>query len=256
MSKQARTRSRELRQAREQARRRKKRLRLIAGAGGFVIVGLVIAIVVVVVSAATRGGSPRAGGASPGATVAAPAHATKDGAITVGQPGAPVTLTVYLDYMCPYCGRFERANGGEIIRLVQSGKVKVELHPLSFLDRQSGDAKYSTRAANAMATVADRAPDAVLAFNKALYEQQPAEGSTGLTDDQIASVATGAGVAQEVVNGFAGRTFEGWVAASTDAAFKSGITGTPTVKINGTAYTGDLYTVGPLTRAIEAAGAK
>ncbi|WP_414635582.1 hypothetical protein [Actinophytocola sp.] len=43
------------------------------------------------------------------------------------------------------------------------------------------------------------------------------------------------------------------MAESTDKAFKSGVEGTPTIKINGTVFTGDAYTTGPLTRAIEAA---
>ena len=47
--------------------------------------------------------------------------------------------------------------------------------------------------------------------------------------------------------------FDGWVAASTQAAFSGGITGTPTVTVNGAVFTGDLYTAGPLTRAIDAA---
>jgi protein-disulfide isomerase len=229
-------------------------MRLAAGIGGVVIVGLVVAIVMVVLNAATRSGSPRAAVSSTALVV--PANATAAGAIPVGQASSPVTVEIYLDYMCPYCGRFERANGGEISRLVQSGKARVALHPLAFLDKMSAGARYSTRAANAVATVADRAPASVLAFHTALYDQQPAEGSGGLSDDQIASLATGAGVPQEVADAFARGTFEAWVTRSTEAAFASGITGTPTVKINGTVFTGDLYTVGPLTRAIEAAGSR
>jgi protein-disulfide isomerase len=183
-----------------------------------------------------------------------PAGATANGAIRVGQAAAPVTVDIYLDYMCPFCGKFERANGDEISRLVQSGKAKVDIHPLAFLDDKSGGTRYSTRAANAVATVADRAPASVLAFNAALYGRQPAEGGSGLSDDEIAQIAAGAGVPLEVANAFPNRTFEGWVTTSTTAAFDSGITGTPTVKINGTAFPGDLYTVGPLTKAIEAAG--
>jgi len=190
------------------------------------------------------------GRASTGTTASG---ATAAGAIQVGDPAAPVKLEVYLDYMCPFCGRFDRANADQLNRLVADGTVRLEIYPLSFLDKTSNGTRYSTRAANAAATVADRAPDKLLAFTQALFAQQPHEGSDGLTNDQIANLAHGAGVPQDVINTFVDRTFEPWIAKLTDTAFASGITGTPTLKINGTVFKGDLYTVGPLTDAITAA---
>lgn len=265
MGKQARSTTREARQTQLQAQaaaRRKSRIQVMTGVGAAIIAALVITIVAVVATSGGKGSrTPQSAGAGAGSGTAAaavsPSNASTNGAILVGRPDAPVKLEVYLDYMCPYCGHFERANGDEISRLTAAGKVRLELHPLAFLDQQSGNSRYSTRAADALATVADKAPASVLAFNQALYAQQPAEGSAGLSDDQIATLATKAGVAPDVVKTFTNRTFEGWVAAATQAALTSGgITGTPTVKINGTVFKGDLYTVGPLTRAIEAAGGK
>jgi protein-disulfide isomerase len=104
-----------------------------------------------------------------------------------------------------------------------------------------------------MATVADRAPDKVWAFNDVLYASQPQEGTRGLNDQQIADLATQAGVGQDAVDAFDDRVFEPWVAKVTQAAFDSGVEGTPTVKINGTVFEGDVYRAGPLTQAIEAA---
>jgi protein-disulfide isomerase len=251
MSKQARTEPRRARAAEQAAAERQRRLnRRLASVGGIVIVGLLVAIVAVVVRSVGNAGSSAA---TPTASVVAPANATTSGAIRIGQAAAPVRVEIYLDYMCPYCGEFERANSAEIRRLVQAGTARLELHPLSFLDQQSGGTRFSTRAANAMATVADRSPDFVLAFNEALFTEQPEEGSNGLSDEQIAALAGKAGVPQDVIGAFTSRTFEPWVAASTNAAFRAGITGTPTVKINGAVYKGDLYTVGPLSQAIEKA---
>jgi protein-disulfide isomerase len=204
-----------------------------------------------VVSAAKNADAPTSPDAS--GPLVVPANATAGGAIAIGESTAPVRLEVYLDYMCPYCGRFERANSAEIERLVAAGRVRLELYPLSFLDRYSAGTRYSTRAANAVATVADRAPESVLAFNQALFDAQPAEGSPGLSDDEIAALALAAGVPQGVVDAFHERIFEPWLTASTAAVFQTGITGTPTVKINGVVFTGDLFAVGPLTQAIEAA---
>ncbi|GAT69858.1 DSBA oxidoreductase [Planomonospora sphaerica] len=165
-------------------------------------------------------------------------------------------LEVYLDYMCPFCGRFEQANSTELDRLVAGGTVRLELYPLAFLDRMSSGSQYSTRTANAIATVADRAPGALPAFNTALFAHQPAEGSSGLSDDEIAALARNAGVPQDVADAFTDRLFQPWVETSTAAVFKTGIEGTPTVKINGELFTGDLYTAGPLTAAVTAAKGK
>jgi protein-disulfide isomerase len=234
-------------------RRNRNRNRILGAGGGIVIAGLLIAIVIALVNAAGGKAETTATPGAPGAPLS-PANATPAGALVIGRADAPVRLEVYLDYMCPYCGRFERANADEIGRLVAAGAVRLELYPLSFLDGRSAGSRYSTRAANAVATVADRAPDKVLAFNRALYAQQPKEGGAGLTDDRIATLAAEAGVPQDVVAAFGARTFEPWIARLTETAFGSGgVTGTPTVKINGKVFKGDLYTAGPLTDAVTAA---
>ena len=43
--------------------------------------------------------------------VSSPTAGTSDNyTVVVGKADAPVTLAIYQDYMCPYCGEFERAN--------------------------------------------------------------------------------------------------------------------------------------------------
>jgi protein-disulfide isomerase len=252
VAKQERYTARERRIAKAAAERRaRRRNRILASIGGLIIAGLAVAIVVSLVNAAGRDGATA--GAAPQASSVAPGVATPKGALALGKATAPVRLEIYVDYMCPYCGRFERANAGELERMVAGGTVRLELYPLSFLDRMSNGTRYSTRAANAVATVADRAPDKLQAFSAALFADQPAEGTAGLSDAEIAKLATGAGVPSDVVARFTERTFEPWVVASTNAVFKTGVTGTPTVKINGVRFEGDLYTAGPLTSAVAAA---
>jgi len=231
--------------------RRSGRGRLLAWVGALVIVGLLGAITVAVVNAAGRERT------LPGVTdkVVVPQHLTPTGAIAVGAVDAPVTVEIYFDYMCPACGAFESANGGELDRLVAEGVARIELRPIAFLDEQSRGTEYSTRSANAVAVVADAAPDRVWAFHTALYGQQPAEGSEGLSDEQIADIAADAGVPADVVDLFTDGTYQPWVASVTLEAFDSGVQGTPTVKIDGEVFVGDVYDVGPLTEAIESAAA-
>ncbi|WP_093621315.1 DsbA family protein [Actinoplanes philippinensis] len=226
------------------ARRGQDANRIVMGIGGAIIVALVAAIVVAVLTATkdTKAEGP----------LVTPAAATANGGIRVGAAGAGTTVAVYLDYMCPFCGRFERANSADLGALVAEGGVALELHPMSFLDHASNGAEYSTRAANAVVTVADRDAAHLLAFNNALFENQPAEGGSGLDDTRIASLAAAAGVPATVISTFTDRTYVPWIQQATRAAFDSGITGTPTVKINGVATGVDLYTAGPLRAAITA----
>jgi protein-disulfide isomerase len=251
MNKQARTRTEELRKAQQEAARRQaQRRKVITIVSGVVILALVAAIVWAVVRAA--GGDDSTASVS-GGEVVSPANVTEDDTIPVGQDDAPVTVDIYYDYMCPVCGAFEEANSEELRRLVEDGTARLELHPMSFLDRMSSGTEYSTRSANAIATVADGAPESVWAFHGALYENQPEEGSSGLSDEEIADVAEEAGVPADVVDRFTDRTYDGWVASVTKQAGDDGVNGTPTVWIDGENFDGDLFTPGVLTEAVESA---
>jgi protein-disulfide isomerase len=250
VGKQAREESRQLRKGRAaiaDQRGRRPSWPVLIGLG--IVVVLVVGIVFSLVRADDEPAAVRPGASGP---VVPPRNAVA-GALVTGQNDAPVKLEVYADYMCPYCGRFERANGEEIAKLITTGTVLQHLYPLAFLDEMSNGTRYSTRAANAAATVYDQAPDKLLAFHEALYDRQPAEGSAGLSDEEIAGLARQVGVPPSIVDSLDDGTFDPWVAASTTAAFDAGLQGTPTVKINGVQFQGDLYTVGPLTAAINEA---
>jgi protein-disulfide isomerase len=222
----------------------------IAWITGLAVIALLVAVTVWSIAAARSGNAP-AGVAADG--VVAPAAATASGAVVIGKPDAKVTVTVFLDFMCPYCGQFDRANGSALAAAVENGTAKLEVHPMSFLDDLSSGTKYSTRAANAFAAVANHDPATALTFSQLLFAQQPAEHSAGLTDATLADLASQAGAPADVVAGFSSQTYQPWVAKITKQAWDSGMTGTPTVKINGETFTGDLYTAGPLAEAITAA---
>ncbi|MPV48455.1 thioredoxin domain-containing protein [Pseudactinotalea sp. HY160] len=169
----------------------------------------------------------------------APAAADTHGGIAfsdqgVGVVGSGPVVQVYVDFMCPICGDFEEVNGADLVELVEAGTATVVYHPVNFLDRYSQGTAYSTRAANAFVTVAEDAPDQALDFMTAMFEQQPAENTTGLTDEEIAGIAVDAGVPQEVADTFGDLTYGDWVDAASQQATRDGVTGTPSVVINGT----------------------
>ncbi|WP_292833844.1 thioredoxin domain-containing protein [Microbacterium sp.] len=155
------------------------------------------------------------------------------GAIIVGD--GEQSLDVYLDFMCPICGQFESTYGDEILDLVNDGTITQNIHPIAILDRFSQGTAFSTRAANAMYCVAEAEPDAAIPFMRAMFEQQPAENSAGLTDDQILEIAAGVGV-DGIDSCVSEGTYTDFVAAMTDKTpVQPGSTGvgTPTLAING-----------------------
>lgn len=155
------------------------------------------------------------------------------GAITVGDGAG--TMDTYIDFMCPVCNQFEQAYGEAIQSLVDDGTITLNIHPISILDRASQGTEYSTRAASAMYCVAAADGSAAVPFMQAMYANQPAEGSTGLTDEQMLAIAAGVGVTgiDSCVND---GTYKGYVTAMTEktpvAPSAQGI-GTPTIAING-----------------------
>ena len=243
------TRAQRLREEQERAAR-EKRIRTIVMISVVGVVALVLIGIVgwTVLGARAKEQQPVAG------VQIAEIGAVQGSTLVVGKKDAPVTLDVYQDYMCPYCGQFERANRADLQQLVADGTVRLVIHPLAFLDPQSAGSQYSSRAANAVVTVAQYQPDKLLAFNAILYDQQPAEGSSGLSDKQIAELARSVGVDDATVARFGADQTTAFVSSLTKAAFKNeGIKGTPTVKINGKVFDGDVYSAGPLKAAVLAA---
>ncbi|TCC36376.1 DsbA family protein [Kribbella speibonae] len=238
---------REVQAALQQERKRQARRAWIArGIGSTIMLGLLAAMAVAVIHAA------RTPQSTASAEIVAPKGVTSDGAIPVGDPGAPVRVTVYFDYMCPACGAFEKANGASLKALAAAGKARLELRPLRFLDPTSLGTAYSTRAANALATVAADSPSNLWAFHSALYAHQPQENSHGLTDAEIARYGEDAGVPSSVTSKFVDGRYAGWIRKMSDAALPT-VESTPTVLINGSEFDGSLMIAGPLTEAIEAA---
>jgi protein-disulfide isomerase len=166
-----------------------------------------------------------------------------DGYLSVGT-GEKV-VDVYFDPMCPICGAFKQANGQQLARLVDDGAITLQLHTMTFLNRASQGTDYSTRASAALTCVAAADASSTLPFLAALYADQPAENSSGLSDTRLIALANDAGspdITECVSNG----RYHSWVQKANDDALAGpipgadipAVKGTPTVLVNGTSYTG------------------
>ena len=159
-------------------------------------------------------------------------------------------IQMFVDYLCPICGQFEQTNGAYISSLLENGATTVEIHPIAILDRLSQGTKYSTRAANAAACVANYSPNQFYDFHNALFANQPAENTTGLSDDELIALTADAKVdkADKIAECIKGQNFKAWVGNSTARALNGPIpnsnvdkvTGTPTIIVNGVKYEGSI----------------
>lgn len=190
---------------------------------------------------------------------ARPAASTDTGGITFGPDAVAGTtnesapeVQVYIDFMCPVCGSYDQINRDDIRTMLVEGEATVIFHPLNYLDRQSTEGDYSTRATNAFVTAASEAPEAALDFLEALFDSQPAEGGPGLTDEEIAALAVEVGVPQDVADTFADRTYGEWVVVASDQARNDGVTGTPTTFLDGARWgaEGEWQQPGALLQAV------
>jgi protein-disulfide isomerase len=225
----ARQRIAEKRAAEARARAHAQRRRRVI-TGGIVAAVLVVIALVVVIVVQTQRTTTSADAAVPANTV----EGTDGTAFLIGNPEAPTTVDVYEDYLCPACGQFEAETGGTLAAMAENGIVQIRYRPIAILDRLSAD-DYSTRSLNAAAVVADAAgPEAFRTFSEALFAEQPAENGPGLTDDRLIELAAEAGASGGAVeDGIRNLRFEDWTKDVTDAASRAGISGTPTILVDG-----------------------
>ncbi|GAA3763202.1 hypothetical protein GCM10022240_14530 [Microbacterium kribbense] len=169
--------------------------------------------------------------ASPGESPSGSIINTDAGSVTFGDGKNKVDT--YVDFLCPYCNHFEQAEGATINQQVQAGNVTLNVHPVTILDNGTSPAGYSSRAASAFFAVAAADPDNAYAFMQALFANQPAEQSAGLTDDQIVQIAKSAGVnvTDTLEKTIKANTFQKYARSK---QLPAAATGTPTLVINGT----------------------
>jgi len=194
----------------------------------FVFVAVVAAVVIGAVTSSSSGGG---GGVPKGASAL--------GAPMVINPEAPASvpvLDIYEDPQCPACASMEKVYGAAIADLAKTNKAKVVVHTMVFLDTNLKN-DSSVRAAIGAFCAADQGK--FVDYMTAVYAGQPKQEGVGWTDTQLEAFAMAARVGslptwQQCAKD---KTYKAHAIAGNEAAFKEGITGTPTLKINGTKLT-------------------
>ncbi|ROR91706.1 DsbA family protein [Nocardioides aurantiacus] len=207
-------------QLRREAAGRERR-RLLLGVAAVVAVLAVVAGVVVLSGRGEETPPPSA----------VPARA-EGGALVLGREDAAHTVVVYEDFLCPYCREFENGSRDFLRADAATGSVQVEYRPFHLLQDD-----YSERALNAWGLVlADGTPEQAAAFHDKLYDEQPYEASASKPDDaQLAAWAKDSGVQDEALlrRISEGEIDQQLVDAADAKAEQAGVTGTPTVLLDG-----------------------
>ncbi|MFE5582797.1 DsbA family protein [Kitasatospora sp. NPDC056531] len=213
----------------------KRRQRIVVTVSAVVVLALAGGVALAINTGSKK--DDKASAASSAAPLVVPANASgPDGTvITYGKADAPHTMEVYEDFRCPVCKHFEAANGQTVKEITQEGQIKVEFHLAAFLDKNLGG-KGSRTALAAAGAALNEGVDKFKAFHDVLYANQPDEREDGFGDvnhlldlaGQVPGLKTDA-----FVKAVTDKTYAPWAAKVADAFNDSGVTGTPTVKVDG-----------------------
>lgn len=153
-------------------------------------------------------------------------------------PDAPESaplMSVYVDYQCPHCKDFDDQAGKDLKKWADDGTVRLALHPMSFIDQ--GDAEGPSHLmANALACASPTGK--ALEFHQAAMKGFDPNGSgASYTEADVKKAAEKAGIkgtqAKDFETCVKDKVFSVWVDGVDGAAQGKGVTGTPTVILDG-----------------------
>ncbi|MFE3905269.1 DsbA family protein [Streptomyces sp. NPDC059153] len=228
-----------------------------------IIVGVSIVGVLAVVGAAAWGvmqlNKPSHWEAAADAkNVTAPKNTSGDNGTTVviGKSTAKKTLELYEDSRCPICATFEQSVGETVHKDVDAGKYKIKYVGATFIDGDNSiNGVGSKNALSALGAALDVSPQAFLDYKFALYSAKyhPEETDDKFKDDayliKIADTVDALKGNQAFQKDVKDGTFDNWAMKMSGAFEKSGVQGTPTLKMDGKPLTGSDGKNAPMTAA-------
>jgi protein-disulfide isomerase len=251
-----------LRQERERQAKRAKIKRQVIVAGS--IVG-VLAIAGGIGYAVVQGNRPGYWDAAKDDKLVKPANTTGTNGTTVviGESNAKKTLVMYEDPRCPVCAQFEQTVGATVDKGVEDGKYKMEYVGATFLDKGLGG-EGSKNALSALGAALNVSPEAFLEYKTAMYSAKwhPEESDDKFKDDsyliEVADTVPALKGNTKFQNAVKNGTFDKWALEMSAKFDDSGVSGTPTLKMDGKTLTAPGSENAPMTvadfnTAIEAA---
>ena len=153
-----------------------------------------------------------------------PQHGT-----VLGRARAPVTMVVYVDPQCPYCGEWERGAMPELVaRYVRPGALRVVVRGLHFV---GADSERALRLLDASAM-----QDRFFQAAALLYWNQGEENTGWVTDGYLRALAysVGASDPQRLLADRATPDVDAKMRADGQAALRDGVVSTPWIELGRT----------------------
>ncbi|MCC9310980.1 DsbA family protein [Kitasatospora sp. RB6PN24] len=220
--------------AREKMRAERERQERTTALRRRITIGVVAAAVVV---GAAGVSIALAGNGEAGGPLVLPANSsgTNGTVIVYGNPASKNVLDVYEDPRCPICDELEKTDGSTVQQLADSGSYVIHYHLATFLDARMGGSG-SHNAVAALGAALNESPAMFKKFHDVLYANQPSEetdafANTGHLLDLAAKVP--GLVTPDFTKAVKDGTYKTWAGKVSDAFNASGVTGTPTLKLNG-----------------------
>jgi protein-disulfide isomerase len=164
-------------------------------------------------------------------TVTPAALSDADG-LSLGDPNAPATIDVFEDFQCPACQRFTENTEPLIIQnLVATGQARYVFHNYPFLDDGSVN-KESDQAANASMCANEQ--EKFWEMHSVLYANMGAENMGGFSNRRLQAMGESLGLDMGAFNScLDANKYQAEIQADIDLAQQWGVSGTPTVFVNG-----------------------
>lgn len=221
--------SRERMRAQESARAAQQRMRRIVGVGAAILAAVLVTVLVVVaVQASNSGGNSVT---PPNATAGRNAIIVNPG---VAKPGT-VVVDLFFDYQCPICKQFESVFGSALDALASAGDIQLQYRAMTFMDNNLGnDSSMKTAIAASCADFEGK----YSAYHNALFANQPTKEGEPYSTELVRNLLpqevgiTGAALTR-FQTCFDQKATKGFVQGVDEQATKDGVTGTPTLHVNG-----------------------
>ena len=176
--------------------------------------------------------------------------------LSLGDPNASVTIDVFEDFQCPACQFFTESMEPLIIEnLVASGQARYVFHNYPFIDGNGvGSSGESDQAANASMCANEQGK--FWEMHSILFANWSGENLGTFSNRRLQAMAESIGLDMEAFNAcFSANEYEAELRADFELGQDMGVTGTPTVFVNGSrvGQPGRVASYEEIVAAVEAA---
>jgi protein-disulfide isomerase len=178
--------------------------------------------------------------------------------------GVP-TVDVYEDFQCPICGEFEPQNGKRLMQWASQGKINLVWRPATFLDAnlasdnaKNGNPDSSVRATSAFGCALDAGKGT--AYHSAIFSVQPKTEGAGYSNKTLVELGAKVGITGAAKVTFddcvATGKYRQWALNSYTQFIKNGMSGTPTVVVDGKTVDSAIALQNPAGTGVDTTGTR